>query len=52
LSQLALKATNKNDKKALMSLAPFLGRDVLNQIVDEFVKNFGIKDIKNIIQFL
>ncbi|HBB29092.1 MAG TPA: hypothetical protein DC000_07570 [Clostridiales bacterium] len=52
LNELALKATNKNDKKALMGLAPFLGRETLNKIVDDYVKNFGLKDIKNIIPFL
>ena len=52
LNDLALKASDKKDKKALMILAPFLGRETLNKIVDDYVKDFGIKDIKNIIPFL
>ncbi len=52
LNDLALKSSNKNDKNTLMALAPFLGRETLNKIVDDYVKDFGIKDLKNIIPFL
>ena len=52
LSDLVLNSSDKLNKSVLMSLAPFIKRDTLNKIVDKYVYNYGLKDIKEIIPFL
>lgn len=52
ISDLVLNSSDKLNKSALMALAPFIKKDVLNKIVDKYVYNYGLKDIKDIISFL